>query len=81
MWERTRGRGPAARRWTGEGSVTIAARLAHSSVAFAKRLSGGDHAEEGVPTSSVADRGIVVGWGPNEKSQLYVAQCLTCLWC
>lgn len=54
--------------------VTVASRSAHSSAAFSKRPS------EGVPVSSVTDRRIVVAWGSNEKSQLYVAHASLALW-
>jgi len=59
------------RGWTGTETVTRTSRSTYSSAAFVKRSSEEDHTE-GVPTSSTTDRGVVVGWGPNEKSQLYV---------
>lgn len=64
------------RKWTGVATVAVASGSTHSSAAFAKRSSGEGNVE-GVPTSSTADRGIIVGWGPNEKSRLYVLHKLT----
>ena len=52
---------------------TVASRSAYSSAAFVKQSNEEDRTE-GVPTSSIADRRVVVGWGPNEKSQLYVTR-------
>ena len=69
--DRTRGRELGVRGWRGATIVIpFASRSTHSSATFAKRLDEGDRTE-GVPTSSTIDRRIVVGWGSNEKSQLY----------
>jgi hypothetical protein len=68
-------RGPGlARRWTGAAATTVTGTSgsAHSSTAFAKQSSEEDHVGGVLPTSSSADRRVVVEWGPNEKSQLYV---------
>lgn len=49
--------------------ATLNSRSVHSSTASVKRSDEESHTEN-VPTSSTADRRVVVGWGPNEKSQL-----------
>jgi len=59
------------RRWTGVETGAVISRSTHSSAAFVKQSNEEDHAE-GLPTSSIADRRVVIGWGPSEKSQLYV---------
>jgi len=52
------------------GTVAVASRSAYSSATFAQ--SNEKDPAKGVPTSSIVDRRVIVGWGPNEKSQLYV---------
>jgi hypothetical protein len=49
--------------------ATINTRSVHSAAAFVKRLDEEGHTGD-VPASSTTDRRVVVGWGPNEKSQL-----------
>ena len=56
-------------------SGIVASRSTHSSATFAKQSNEEDRTE-GLPNSSIADRRVVVGWGPNEKSQLYVVHAL-----
>jgi hypothetical protein len=59
------------RRWTGVATVAVTFRSAHSSAVFAKQ-SGEEDRAESVPTSSTTDGRVIVGWGLNEKSWLYV---------
>lgn len=61
--------------WTGVEIGTIASRSVYSSAAFVKQSNEEDHTD-GVPSGSIADRRIVVEWGPNEKSRLYVTHAL-----
>lgn len=63
-------------RWIGVPTGTVASRLAHSSAAFAKQLGDEERRAEGVPASSIVDRGVVVEWGPSEKSRLCVVSCV-----
>ena len=62
------------RRWSGAAATTVTGTSgsAHSSTAFAKQSSEEGHVGGVLPTCSSADRRVVVEWGPNEKSQLYV---------
>ena len=66
------GRGLGVERWKGVRTIAVTSRSPYSSAASVKQSNEEDHTE-GVPTSSIGDRRVVVGWGPNEKSQLYVA--------
>ena len=59
--------------WRRAPTVAVASRFAHSSAAFAKQPHEEDHTES-LPTSSVMGRRVVVQWGPNEESRLYVCQ-------
>jgi len=63
-------------RWIGVPTGAIASRSVHSSAAFSKQLSDGERRAEGVPTSSIVGRGVVVEWGPSGKSRLCVVSCV-----
>ena len=59
--------------WRRAPTVAVASRFAHSSAAFAKQPDEENHTGS-LPMSSVMDMRIVVQWGLNEESRLYVRQ-------